>query len=88
VAALFGKLHPLGIIPSSILFGGLLVGGDKMQRTMQVPQVLITAILGLVVLFVVSTDYFVRKRVNRRVSLDDSAENQPEEPQLSVEAQA
>ncbi len=40
VAALFGKLHPLGIIPSSILFGGLLVGGDKMQRAMQMPQVL------------------------------------------------
>ena len=67
VAALFGKLHPLGIIPSSILFGGLLVGGDKMQRAMQVPQVLITAILGLVVLFVVSTDYLVRKRQSRRV---------------------
>ena len=88
VAALFGKLHPLGIIPSSILFGGLLVGGDKMQRAMQVPQVLITAILGLVVLFVVSTDYFVRRRANRRVSLDDSAENQSDEPQLSVEVQA
>ncbi len=67
VAALFGKLHPLGIIPSSILFGGLLVGGDKMQRAMQVPQALILAILGLVVLFVVSTDYFARKRQNRRV---------------------
>jgi simple sugar transport system permease protein len=73
VAALFGGLHPLGIIPSSILFGGLLVGGDKMQRAMQVPQVLIMAILGLVVLFVVSTDYFVRKRQNRRVSVETSS---------------
>jgi ABC-type uncharacterized transport system permease subunit len=73
VAALFGKLHPLGIIPSSILFGGLLVGGDKMQRAMQIPQVLIQAILGLVVLFVVSTDYFVRKRQNRRVSVDSGS---------------
>ena len=72
VAALFGGLHPLGIIPSSILFGGLMVGGDKMQRAMQVPQVLIMAILGLVVLFVVSTDFFVRKRQNRRVSVDSS----------------
>lgn len=71
VAALFGKLHPLGMIPSSILFGGLLVGGDKMQRAMQVPQVLIQVILGLVVLFVVSTDFFVRRRQNRRVSVDD-----------------
>ncbi len=77
VAALFGKLHPLGIIPSSILFGGLLVGGDKMQRAMQVPQVLVTVILGLVVLFVVSTDYFVRRRARRRVSVDSSGEDDP-----------
>ncbi len=75
VAALFGKLHPLGMIPSSILFGGLLVGGDKMQRAMQVPQVLIQVILGLVVLFVVSTDYFVRRRQNRRVSVDDKSDD-------------
>ena len=75
VAALFGKLHPLGMIPSSILFGGLLVGGDKMQRAMQVPQVLIQVILGLVVLFVVSTDYFVRRRQNRRVSVTSRADD-------------
>lgn len=78
VAALLGKLHPLGIIPSSILFGGLLVGGDKMQRAMQVPQVLITAILGLVVLFVVSTDYFARRyerwRAKQKVDDDTSDE--------------
>ncbi|MBE2220945.1 MAG: ABC transporter permease [Anaerolineae bacterium] len=67
VAALFGKLHPLGIIPSSIIFGGLLVGGDKMQRAMQVPQVMITAVLGLIILFVVSTDYIVRKRQAKRI---------------------
>ncbi|HRE26253.1 MAG TPA: ABC transporter permease, partial [Anaerolineales bacterium] len=47
VAALFGKLHPLGAIPASVLFGGLLVGGDKMQRTVQVPDALIVALLGL-----------------------------------------
>lgn len=80
VAALFGKLHPLGIIPSSILFGGLLVGGDKMQRAMQIPQVLILAILGLVVLFVVSTDYFVKQRAGRRVSTgEEESEAKPTE---------
>jgi simple sugar transport system permease protein len=86
VAALFGKLHPLGIIPSSILFGGLLVGGDKMQRAMQIPQVLITAILGLVVLFVITTDYFVKKRVNRRVAITVAAETaDPPPPTPSAE---
>jgi len=73
VAALFGGLHPLGIIPSSILFGGLLVGGDKMQRAMQVPQVLITVILGLIVLFVVSADFFKRKLQTRRISEEAEA---------------
>jgi simple sugar transport system permease protein len=77
VAALLGKLHPLGIIPSSILFGGLLVGGDKMQRAMQVPQVLIQAILGLVVLFVVSTEYFARRyeRWRATAEVDDSSDD-------------
>ncbi len=77
VAALFGKLHPLGIIPASILFGGLLVGGDKMQRATQIPQVLILAILGLVVLLVVTTDYFIKRRANRRVAVDSETPNEP-----------
>lgn len=67
VVALFGKLHPLAAIPSAILFGGLLVGGDKMQRAVQIPQVLVTAILGVIVLFVVSSDIWVRRRASRRV---------------------
>jgi general nucleoside transport system permease protein len=62
VAALFGKLHPLGAIPASILFGGLLVGADKMQRAVQVPSALIDALQGLVVLFVVSSEIWVRRR--------------------------
>ena len=79
VTALFGNLHPLGIIPSSIIFGGLLVGGDKMQRAMQVPQVMITAILGLIILFVVSTDYIVRKRQAKRVKIATPDEAAQEE---------
>jgi len=52
VAALLGGLHPIGLIPASVIFGGLLVGADKMQRAVQVPSALVTAMLGLVVLFV------------------------------------
>lgn len=68
VVALFGKLHPLGAIPSAILFGGLLVGGDKMQRAVQVPQVLITALMGIIILFVVSSEIWSRRRASRRVT--------------------
>jgi ABC-type uncharacterized transport system permease subunit len=75
VAALFGGLHPIGTIPASILFGALLVGGNKLQRDVQVPSALITALIGLVIVFVVSSDIFVRRRARRRVavSLSDTA---------------
>jgi general nucleoside transport system permease protein len=72
VAALFGKLHPLGAIPASFLFGALLVGADRMQRAIQVPSALIIVLQGLVVLFVVASDLLVRRRSQRRV-VDDAA---------------
>jgi simple sugar transport system permease protein len=67
VAALFGKLHPLGTIPASFLFGALLVGANKLQRAMQVPSALITALNGLVVVFVVGSEIWSRRRARRRV---------------------
>ncbi len=70
VAALFGKLHPLGAIPAAALFGSLLVGADRMQRAIQVPNALIIALQGLVVLFVVASDFYVRRRARRRARVD------------------
>jgi ABC-type uncharacterized transport system permease subunit len=69
VAALFGGLHPIGTVPASVLFGALLVGGNKLQRDVQVPSALITALIGLVIVFVVSSDIFIRRRARRRVSV-------------------
>jgi simple sugar transport system permease protein len=66
VAALFGQLHPLGAIPAAFFFGALLVGANKLQRVMQVPSSLIIALNGLVVVFVVSSDIWRRRRQRRR----------------------
>lgn len=63
VAALFGKLHPIGTIPASFLFGALLVGANKLQRAMQVPSAFITALNGLVVVFVVGSEIWSRRRI-------------------------
>ena len=60
VAALFGGLHPLWTIPAAILFGGLLVGANALQRAVQVATPLVVALSGLVVVFVVSSDRAVR----------------------------
>jgi ABC-type uncharacterized transport system permease subunit len=66
VVALFGQLHPLGAIPASVLFGGLLVGSDQMQRTTQVPSAIVDVLLGMIVLFVVSSVIWSRYRARRR----------------------
>ncbi|HEX6303397.1 MAG TPA: ABC transporter permease [Anaerolineales bacterium] len=76
VAALFGQLHPLGTIPASFLFGALLVGANKLQRVMQVPSALITALNGLVVVFVVSSELW-RRRLARLRTLDTREEQIP-----------
>jgi simple sugar transport system permease protein len=67
VAALFGNLNPLGAIPASVFFGGLLVGAQKMQRDLEVPAALITAVNGIIVIFTVSSQIFVRNRARRRL---------------------
>jgi general nucleoside transport system permease protein len=66
VAALFGQLHPLGTIPAAVIFGAMLVGATKMQRAVQVPAALITALNGLVVIFVVGSEILRRQAAQRR----------------------
>ena len=65
VVALFAGLHPLWAIPSSLLFGGMLVGANSLQRAVQVPSALIIALNGLIVVFVVSSEN-IRQRLHRR----------------------
>ena len=66
VAALFGKLHPLGTVPASFIFGALLVGANRLQRVAQVPSALITALNGLIVVFVVSSELWSRRMARAR----------------------
>ncbi len=73
VAALFGGLHPIGAIPASVLFGGLLVGANKLQRTVQVPSALAIALNGLVVMFVVASQIWSQRQARRAL------EEEPEE---------
>jgi ABC-type uncharacterized transport system permease subunit len=87
VAALFGKLHPLGTIPASVLFGALLVGGNQLQRTIQVPSALITVLNGMIIVFVVSSEIWNRRRKSRRVSTAPSGQVSPEiKPAVEMDA--
>jgi ABC-type uncharacterized transport system permease subunit len=84
VAALFGQLHPLGTIPASFFFGALLVGANSLQRAMQVPSSFIIALNGLVVVFVVSSDIWRRRRQRRRQI--EATQKSDSEPALAAES--
>ena len=86
VAALFGQLHPLGTIPAAILFGALLVGANKLQRVVQVPSALVTALNGLVVVFVVSSEIWRRRQAKKRQLLEmEEAARATSEPDIPPE---
>jgi simple sugar transport system permease protein len=75
VVALLAGLHPLWSIPSALLFGGMLVGANALQRAAQVPSALIIALNGLIVVFVVSSEYF-KQRLLPTVRVDSVAEEE------------
>jgi ABC-type uncharacterized transport system permease subunit len=87
VAALFGQLHPIWSIPASILFGALLVGANSMQRAVQIPSALVTALNGLVVVFVVSSEIWRRRRQRRRLAADKDEDSPPKLDQPKVPAE-
>ena len=74
VVALLAGLHPLWSIPSAMLFGGMLVGANALQRAVQVPSALIIALNGLIVVFVVGSEYF-RQRFLQVKRVDTSSDN-------------
>ena len=51
VAALLGRLQPLGILAASLGFAALVVGGDSMQRTARIENSMVFVIEGLILLF-------------------------------------
>jgi ABC-type uncharacterized transport system permease subunit len=68
IVALLGRLDPLAIIPSAILFGALESGALAMQREAGIPSVVVTAIEAVIVLAVL---------VAERWRLPSSVPNEP-----------
>ena len=60
VVALFGGLHPGGIVPSAVFFGILLIGADMTQRSSAVPANMVLVLQGVIILSIVSAQSFLR----------------------------
>ena len=55
VVALFGGLHPAGILPAAFFFGLLLYGADMTQRLVGVPANMVQVLQGVIILVIVSS---------------------------------
>ena len=60
-AAVLGKLTPLGLTISCLLFAVLRVGAGSMQRDLGVPFPLVKVIQGLIILFIIGGTFISRK---------------------------
>ena len=61
VVALLGRLHPLGVVIASILFGGLIIGIDAMTRAVKVPGSIVFVMQAVIVLFVLAGELLARQ---------------------------
>jgi general nucleoside transport system permease protein len=61
--AMLGKGEPLGILVAAFLFAALTVGADGMQRATGVPVSVVLLIEGLVLLFVLASEFLRERRV-------------------------
>jgi simple sugar transport system permease protein len=77
VVALFGGLHPLGILPASFFFGLLLVGADMTQRLVGVPANMVQVLEGIIILVIVATqmildDKYLQDRIYRKLYKEEA----------------
>ena len=59
VVALFGGLHPAGIVPAAGFFGLMLVGADMTQRKAGVPANMVLVLEGVIILAIVSAQMVI-----------------------------
>jgi ABC-type uncharacterized transport system permease subunit len=64
IVALLGRLNPLAVIPAAVLYGGMTVGANAMQRRAGIPSSITFILQSLIVLMMLASDIFRRYRVN------------------------
>jgi ABC-type uncharacterized transport system permease subunit len=75
IVAWLGRLNPWGVLLVAILLAGLLVGGDQIQITMQLPAAVVLVLQGAILFFVLGGGLFTQYRI--RLMSRGAAENSP-----------
>ena len=69
IVALLAQLNPLAVIPAALLYGGMSVGANAMQRRASIPSSITFILQSLIVLMVLASDIFRRYRVKLDVNV-------------------
>jgi ABC-type uncharacterized transport system permease subunit len=64
IVALLARLNPLAVIPTALLYGGMSVGADAMQRRVSIPSSITFILQSLAVLLVLACDALRYYKVN------------------------
>lgn len=65
IIAMLANLNPLGVVPAAILFGGLFNGATRMQVITGLPIALVSAIQGIVLLFLLAGRVLSQYKIQR-----------------------
>ncbi len=63
IIAWLAKRSAIGVVIVSFLMGVLLVGGDSLQLTWQLPVAFVYAFQGLILFFLLASDFFIHNRL-------------------------
>jgi ABC-type uncharacterized transport system permease subunit len=74
IVAWLARLNPLGAVLTSLLLGGLLVGGDAIQVSLGLPAATISVFNGVILFFVLAGDLLTRYRIRLRRSTPQEAD--------------
>ena len=70
IIALLGRLHPVGVIITAILFGALINGALAMQIDTGVPIAIVSAIQGIILLALLMAEVLSRYRIRRGIHVE------------------
>ena len=64
IVAWLAKLNPFYVIVSALFFAGIVVGGDAIQISLNLPAATVDVFNGTLLVFLIMGDYFLKHKVN------------------------
>ena len=77
IVAFVGRLHPLGVVLSSLLMSLLYLGGESVQLQLQLPSAVTGLFQGALLFYLLAADLFVGFRLRRRRPVPPTAGAEP-----------